>query len=382
MSRTFQSVDLLALSFLLLMVKSQQDPILPPQNVSLRWINDFLPEWSWAPPQHSKGNCKYEVQSNTKDKNRWRGADTVKTTWRHHAVMQGGYLQFTVKTVCGDKHSTEVGMEIDYTELVKNLECYIHSAKQTHCSWLPGSHAPDLKFYYRFWKDDFTVSPNDKTTVDLRECSLYAEGVRTACDLEASISQTIEILINGTHNNSFARNTFQKKLRNHVRPPALKWTVNKSKNKFLINWTPPDIQVEWTYIVNYTECVQTKNESFGHRETSTVLNLVPHCQYSFAIKATSTGGGTPWSDVKNFAAETDPNAWLYAAAIVPLMFAGLAVLGFVCFRKHKEHIFPKVPEPRDLVSDIFDNNNKSTVCNLYIPAEEEDNCKITLVEEP
>ncbi|KAA8582426.1 hypothetical protein FQN60_006483 [Etheostoma spectabile] len=306
MSRTFQSVDLLALSFLLLMVKSQQDPILPPQNVSLRWINDFLPEWSWAPPQHSKGNCKYEVQSNTKDKNRWRGADTVKTTWRHHAVMQGGYLQFTVKTVCGDKHSTEVGMEIDYTELVKNLECYIHSAKQTHCSWLPGSHAPDLKFYYRFWKDDFTVSPNDKTTVDLRECSLYAEGVRTACDLEASISQTIEILINGTHNNSFARNTFQKKLRNH-----------------------------------------------GHTETFV-----------------------------HAAAETDPNAWLYAAAIVPLMFAGLAVLGFVCFRKHKEHIFPKVPEPRDLVSDIFDNNNKSTVCNLYIPAEEEDNCKITLVEEP
>ncbi|XP_034712741.1 uncharacterized protein LOC117934828 [Etheostoma cragini] len=294
--------------------------------------------------------------------------------------MQGGYLQFKVNTICGDKQSTEVGMEINYTELVRDLECYIHSAKQTRCSWLPGSHAPDLKFYYRLLNEDFSASPDDKSPVILKECSLYAEGGKTACDLEASISQSIEILINGTHNNSFARNTFKKNP--NVRPPALKWTVNKSGNKFLINWTPPDIQVKWTYIVNYTECVETKTKSVGNGETSIVLDLVPHCPYSFAIKATCTRGGTPWSDVKNFAAETDPNAWRYAAAIVPLMFAGLAVLAFVCFRKHKEHIFPKVPEPRDLVSDIFDNNNKSTVCNLYIPAEEEDNCKVTLVEEP
>lgn len=87
-------------------------------------------------------------------------------------------------------------------------------------------------------------------------------------------------------------------------------------------------------------------------------------------------------------ADTDPNASIYAAIIIPLMFAGLAALTFVCCRKYvksaplylaptvvpsfasdiylslyrnKENIFPKVPQPRDLLSDVSDNNNKVTV---------------------
>lgn len=36
------------------------------------------------------------------------------------------------------------------SELVKDLQCYSRSAEQAHCVWLPGSPAPDLKFYYEY----------------------------------------------------------------------------------------------------------------------------------------------------------------------------------------------------------------------------------------
>ncbi|XP_078131726.1 interleukin-13 receptor subunit alpha-1-like isoform X1 [Sander vitreus] len=384
----FQSLDLLALSFLLLMVKSQQDTILPPQNVSLRWINDFRPALSWSPPQHSMKNCYYKVQSETTEEDSEKEHITPNTTWDAHIVMEGGYLWFSVETVCEGNSSTKVVKKTNYTDLVKDLQCYSHSAKQTHCFWLPDTHAPDLKFYYQLQNEDFTVTANGKSPFNLTECLeyRYTDGVRTGCNLEATISQSIAILLNGTHNNSLARNTFKKWPKKNMRPPALNWTFTETWDHFLnISWTPPDIPVQWTYKINYTECDEVKTKQVGNGETSTLLDLVLHCQYSIAIKAEyekrEYKGWTAWSDVKYFAAEPGPDAWLFAAIIVPLMFASLAALLCVCFRKNKEHIFPKVPEPRDLISDIFDNNNKSTVCNLYMPAEEEDNCKITLVEE-
>ncbi|XP_031144281.1 interleukin-13 receptor subunit alpha-1-like [Sander lucioperca] len=386
----FQSLNLLALSSLLLMGKSQQDTILPPQNVSLRWIDDFRPELSWARPQHSMENCNYIVRSETTKKNSEEEQTTSNTSWDAHIVMEGGYLLLSVKIVCEGKSSTESNTKVvkktNYTELVKDLQCYSRSAEQAHCVWLPGSPAPDLKFYYELPKEDFTVP--GKPSFNPTECLKYryTDGVRTGCDLEANIDQSILILLNGTYNNSLARNTFKKWPSNNMRPPPLNWTVTETVDQFLnVSWTPPDIPVQWTYIINYTECDERKTKEVEKGDTSIRLGLDPRCQYSIAIQAKykkgEMEGWTPWSHVKYIAAETGPDAWLFAAIIVPVMFAGLAVLLCVCFRKNKEHIFPKVPEPRDLISDIFDNNNKSTVCNLYMPAEEEDNCKITLVEE-
>lgn len=98
-------------------------------------------------------------------------------------------------------------------------------------------------------------------------------------------------------------------------------------------------------------------------------------------------------------ADAEPNAVVFAAIIIPLVFASLAILTFVCCRKYvhsspsfflkiiclfpigcgvlfilfysnfvelslfrnKDHIFPKVPQPRDFLSDIYDNNNKVTL---------------------
>lgn len=77
-------------------------------------------------------------------------------------------------------------------------------------------------------------------------------------------------------------------------------------------------------------------------------------------------------------ADTDPFPYMYATIFLPLMCAGLAAIIFICFMRfvkgfphlnlHLPHVWmccfcrnrniilPKVPEPRDLLSGIPDNN--------------------------
>ncbi|KAM8897398.1 uncharacterized protein AB9W97_008814 isoform 2-T2 [Spinachia spinachia] len=163
-----------------------------------------------------------------------------------------------------------------------------------------------------------------------------------------------------------ARNTFSKETFNDVRPSSIKWRVNKTGDKFAITWTKPDISLHWSFVIKYTECKETKEKTFQGVD-SAELDLVPHCPYCMAIQAQSSHGATPWTKEKCFDADTDPNAWKWAAIIIPLMLAGVAALMFVCYRRNKEYIFPKVPQPRDLLSDISDNNTNEHSCRPVRP---------------
>ncbi|XP_031707278.1 interleukin-13 receptor subunit alpha-1 [Anarrhichthys ocellatus] len=376
------SLELFVLSCLFLTVESQQGPILPPQNVSLKWISDFDPQLSWAPPPHSVENCTYEVHANTKCPDDSKSDEVSGQSWQLYFVMDGGFLEMAVETVCGKNVSElQVKVNVDYPVLVRDWECYIYSATQTYCSWHAASQAQDLRFFYWLTNENFLGPVVEKpSSRPILECPsyLYNGDVRIGCELEANVHHSIDILFNGTLNDTFARNTY-KIMSIKVQPPPLNWTVNKTTDHFVIEWTPPDIPLTWTYIIYYTECGQPKITP-DITENPYNLSLNPGCQYRMTIKASTTRGETLESDEKYFDRDTDPNAWLYAAILIPLMLAGLAALMFVCCRKNKEYIFPKVPEPRDLLSYISNNNNnESTVHKLYVPPEEEDNCKITLV---
>ncbi|XP_059211048.1 interleukin-13 receptor subunit alpha-1 isoform X2 [Centropristis striata] len=291
--------------------------------------------------------------------------------------MEGGQMNLTLYTVCNGKESEKVVRQVSQPELIKNLQCYVYADKKANCSWLPASPALDLKFYY------LLSSWDSSRSVD--ECFSYkdTDGIRTGCHLDVSFQDNIFIIFNGTLNNTPAWNTFSRRLNDDVRPPPLIWTVTKSDGKLNISWTPLNIHgLHWKYIINYHECDELKTKTTDGPVTSAVVDVVPHCPYRICVKAKSDGGETPCDKEKLFDADADPAAWVYAAIIIPLLFACLAVLIIVCCRKNKEVIFPKIPEPRNLLSDISDNNNKITVRNLYIPAEEEENCKITLVHEP
>ncbi|XP_076580649.1 interleukin-13 receptor subunit alpha-1 isoform X1 [Chaetodon auriga] len=380
MATVFRSLDVFILSCLLVTVESQTGQVLPPQNVSLRWISDFKPQLSWAPPQHSMENCSYIVTSRTNEEN----SDTYDEgppPWSQNVVMEGGSLHLSVNTICHGRPSEPVVINITDPVLVRDLQCSIHSSKLTRCSWEPASDTPDLRFFYKLVNEHLNGGPDSSTPLQACPSYSYSDGVRTGCDLQASITHDISIVFNGTRNNKLVRNTFKKELKG--KPLALNWKVTKTADKFLIKWSPPDIAdlSEWKFFINYTECNEMKVKT-AERVASTELVLVPRCQYRMKIKAEliTTKESGQWSDEEYF--DADPNVMVYVAVIIPLIFAGLAALTLVCCRMNKDTIFPKVPEPRDLLSSIADNNNKSTVRNLYIPVEEEDNCKITVVIEP
>ncbi|XP_060887067.1 granulocyte-macrophage colony-stimulating factor receptor subunit alpha-like [Labrus mixtus] len=361
--------------------------VLPPQNVTLTWPKDFWPRLSWAPPPHSMKNCQYEVITRKKDGGIDGKSYSNNTSWSARRVMEGGVLKLALGTVCNGTESVKVEIRSDYKDLVKDLQCFIKSSTLTNCTWLHATKTSDLRFFYMFANNDPNKSLDDKSQwTPLVECSAYRDvgGIRTGCDLQAKPTQTLFMLLNGTLDNEPVRNTFKKRLLNFVRPPALNWTVIKAENDFIINWIPPDVfPLNSEFYIQYTECGKLKPQRSANGVTSLKLPRLSHCQYGISIQAKTDENETPWTEEKYFSADTDPNAILYAVVIIPLMCAGLAVLAVVCCRKNKEALFPKIPEPRDLISEIFsNNNNKSVIHKLYIPAEEEENCKITLVMDP
>ncbi|AWP00808.1 putative collagen alpha-1(XII) chain-like [Scophthalmus maximus] len=378
-----RNVALLVFGRLLLAVDSRAGQVLPPQNMSLLWMNDFEPEVTWAPPQHSVANCTYQVfKKTTKRDNDY---DLPSPPWKSVVVMEGGFLQVSVKTVCGGKRSEPTVLNVTYPEMVKNVQCYILSSKHAHCSWESANPTAVVHFFYRLVEENLSTSVHDDSpSPRLRECPMsnYKERAGTGCVLQVTLKQGILIVFNGTVNKVPFRNTFRRMPLDHVKPPPLNWTVIKTGKRFLISWIPPDIKPLFgKYIINYTECDKIKIKTIANvEETSAELALLPHCQYRIAMKAQYETFSTPWGDEEHFDADKDSNSWVYV--IIPLMVAALATLTFVCCRKNKNHIFPKLPQPRDLLSDISENNNKSAVCNLYIPTEDDVGCKIMLVTEP
>ncbi|KAI9538203.1 hypothetical protein NQZ68_017936 [Dissostichus eleginoides] len=363
----FQSRDFFVLSCLFLTVLSQDGL---PQNVSLQWINDFEQKVTWEPPQHPVKNCRYELTAEPKYQRGREHYTSVTSPFRLKMVMSGGFLNVSVNSNC-TRYKPVPGSSVTYPDLVKDLQCFITTATESHCIWKQTAYTPsNLGFFYHL---------NNNI---IKECPSYVGrgSVRTGCDLEANVKDSIVLSFNGTLNKQTVRNTFKKALKENVRPPALQWNVTKSGGKFKICWTPPSIQFLWKYSIRYKECNETKPLDV-FTETAE-FPFVRNCPYRITIQAFGEGAKTPLSDEKYFAAESDLNAWVYLAIILPLMVAVLAVLTIVYCRKNKEILFPKVPQPRDLISDISNNNNKSMDDKLYIPAEKEDNFNITLVTDP
>ncbi|XP_011486073.1 uncharacterized protein LOC101175200 [Oryzias latipes] len=361
----------IASSFLLGVWVSASAQVLPPRNLSVRWINAFQPEFSWEPPPHPVTNCTYILFYRGKPD--YSGENILNINEQKMIadpfVMDGGFLRWSVKTSCDGRESEEAVMEVTQPELVQDLQCYGYTAAIMKCSWSPAADAPDVAF---FWTNAPGSSP-------LQECSSYSEvqDQKRGCDVQISENKEFFILINGTLNSTAVRNSFGWHSYTLVRPPPLNWTVTKSGKNFQIHWIPPSVLslTQWKFLINLTECGEKKDIRV-QAQTSYVLGVKRQCAYCMTIRAESRKGNSLTSQEACFEADAENNWLLYAAITIPVLVAFVATLTFVCCTKNKDKIFLKVPEPRDLITD---NNNKSTFSNLYIPAEEERCCQINLL---
>ncbi|KAM4714442.1 interleukin-13 receptor subunit alpha-1 isoform 2-T2 [Anableps anableps] len=294
----FQCLEFFVLTCLFLAAKTTTGQILPPQNLSLHWKDEFNPELTWEPPLHSMANCVYEgeIRSN-KQKYQTASFSTSNRSFSELMYMEGGFCHYSLRTVCGNNQSEPAVLEISYPELVKMLDCYVYAAKQTHCSWSSVWNDTDLRFFYQL-RTNFVDGPPAK----LQECSSYnyTDDVKSGCNLPASSQMSIGMFFNATLNNTVVWNSFSQN-RLKVKPPAPTWTVKESKDQFSINWIPPDIlrQDSWAYQITYTEC-NKQNTVYVEEQTSFVLQRVFNCSYCIWIEANSESGNSPPSDKQCF----------------------------------------------------------------------------------
>ncbi|XP_015253359.1 PREDICTED: interleukin-13 receptor subunit alpha-1-like [Cyprinodon variegatus] len=372
----FQCLDLIALTCLVLAAETASGQIPPPQNLSVFWENDFTPEFSWIPPPDSLPNCTYYVKMNGKfeflDK-----IDISATTYKpkNKVFMKKGHMyEFSLTIKCGKNNKSEPAiLELNYPELLTSRDCYRHTSNDVRCSWTPAPAATGLRFFYgmEFHYED--------RIEEMQECTsyIYNGSVKSGCDLKASSNAVIEIVFNATLNNTLVRNTF---LEDHfkLKPPPPEVNVTKTESEFKISWNDPGELGLNTFKLN-SYCNDVKEEFIIEERRWETVKRDRNCRYCFSVQAQDIDN-SPESEQKCFDADSNVDPSLLACGLAVVLIVILAVLFFLWFQRKKETIFPKVPAPRDYLSDIS-NNSQSSFRKLFIEAEEEENCKVTLVKD-
>ncbi|XP_071020419.1 interleukin-13 receptor subunit alpha-1-like isoform X2 [Oncorhynchus clarkii lewisi] len=337
-------------------VATQPETELPsPRNVTFSWTNEFCWELSWSLLENvDSQRCKYHINmSRIGKKNIIR---RKKETRLEECFPLMGGVRFFIQTQC---NKTQMSQTVVHTipaptELVTNFKCFLYTSKAMNCSWLLANQVPeDLQLYYGL-----------KNMSKVSECNeyLYNGNQRTGCHLRGDSHTRIFFQVNGTLNGSSVRNTFEVNPQDHVvQPIPLDLKITEEGSNLNISWISPDIRHPhcWKYVINYTRCKIPESMSLEDK-TWIMVNYDPHCK----------DGNRDWH--------------LHVAAVfISVMAVIVSILVCFCIRKHKDKILPKVPKPTNLISDMFNNNNEMSINeNLYIPAQEEVDCKITLVQSP
>ncbi|KAJ0055912.1 hypothetical protein NL108_015608 [Boleophthalmus pectinirostris] len=349
---------------------SASPKVLPPENVRLVWLDDFYPELWWTNPKQPVDNCKYHIRSTI-----WKEGDFALATatrssppWPERREINGGFLNISIQTVCGNVTSERVFTGLNDQSL--GLSCAIKSSAITRCSWKPLREAPtaNISFFYDLLDSD----EEGDAPFKFRECPRYAD--RTTCHLRMNLTQQLSVLLKATVGGRIVRNVYQlTTVPLNLYP--LNWTIKATGELFHISWPPPEF-ADWTYEIKYTECSETlSKESSG---LSAELYRRPECSYSITMRGVSgSNGDTEWTPEERFDAVPVFNPMLFAVVVIPLLMAALVVLCLLWCMKHKDIIYPKVPQPNpELFKDILNNN-----IDFFIPKIEEE-CDVSLVVRP
>nr|XP_046175332.1 interleukin-13 receptor subunit alpha-2-like [Oncorhynchus gorbuscha] len=270
---------------------------------------------------------------------------------------------------------------------LKNFQCSLYSSKAMNCSWLPANQtADDLQLYYWY------PGESHKTA-----CSDYKPraGEKIGCRLRGDfLEHDVYFHFNGTLNGLSVQKTFRVRPVHYVKPPAPRVKITEEGKDLLLSWDPPDLAAHhcWVYVLNYSMCRESLSKEIQYKYDNVAVK-VPYdlrCQYRVQVKAVykkSCGaGGSDWSDVELYGVEDLHFDWLMTvfAILIPAAVGLFIILCLCCFMKHREKLFPKIPQPSLILKDMLNSNKeqKSFIGNLYVPVVEEMECKISLEKDP
>ncbi|KAB5579458.1 hypothetical protein PHYPO_G00195280 [Pangasianodon hypophthalmus] len=385
------SVVLMCLSFTLVGVDSLSGSLPPPENLSLSWDpRNLSVHIHWREPAGLDTKCKvnytlaiyYEKcppRQNTPNIHRTSDLSFNHPFSKEDEICVG---LTTNPMVCENKPaSKEVYKGLSPPlALVKNFSCVYYAEKKMNCTWTIVKNTPDLQLFYR------EVNKNKDS---LKHCLSYLTygTMKTGCHLHdenLTTSAKVYFVINGTGDNHLINNRFMIEIRVAVKPPKPKVSITQEGERLHFQASTPNFVAPQClkYKYMYSKCNE-KSEVVETEKNSTLVEYDTACKYAVrgqVIYSSYCGGDvdieSDMSEPVYYGEDGDPNlAFKVVMIITPLIVCCCLIAAIVLFRRNKDIILPKIPEPslffKDMLNSTSDGLSKSLGGGkLYVPVKE------------
>ncbi|XP_042615569.1 interleukin-13 receptor subunit alpha-1-like [Cyprinus carpio] len=368
----------------------------PPRNLTFKWETPFTLRLTWKKPKDLEPDCSVNYTVNAipsqdcseKAKNMSATRRVQNTTCKLNiSNVNGLCISVTVNAEnCGNKKQSpplEISIPPPPVRLVKNMS-FEYSHDRLKCTWDSDVDVPDLGFYYWLPQKEMVKKCNE---MKIGECVIHDTFLKDMTEMF--------YLFNGTYKGQPVNNTFRHNSSTYfvkLKKPQLKIQIIGQSLHFHTNFTDSEFGAhcyEKNYI--YSKCDEIKQVKVLDSEYK--VDYDSSCKYRARVQiifSSDCGGGkSDLSDEVEYGENRDSNLpALLAGIIIPLMLSCFLIVSLVLLRRHKDIIFPKIPEPTLIFKDMFINNIRTAEDlrstadgRLYIPIEEIVENKIRLEPE-
>ncbi|XP_067255786.1 interleukin-13 receptor subunit alpha-1 [Chanodichthys erythropterus] len=365
----------------------------PPKNLTFIWETPFRLSLTWEKPEDLDHSCRVNytvLVYNSQNCSEKKESKRVQTQGCKFEISNENGLCISVITNpenCEQRvnsQATNISIAPPSVRLVKNRSNeYSHSKMK--CTWVPVVDVQDLSLYYWLPRDESIKECKPDETMKTRGCIIHDEFLKEAMN--------IFYLFKGTYNGTSIINTFKdERPVDYVKLNKPQLTIHRDGQKlfFQANGSDLDEFTKECYMYNYTISKCNKNETTQLKKSQHDVQYDPACKYRARVQlifSSNCGNGrSDPSDEVEYGADNDPKLpALLAVIIIPLIVSFCLLVSLVLLRRHKDIIFPKIPEPSLLFKDMLINNIRTpeelqspAAGRLYIPLEEVVESKISL----
>ncbi|KAK2860590.1 hypothetical protein Q7C36_004756 [Tachysurus vachellii] len=259
--------------------------------------------------------------------------------------------------------------------LVENFKCVYYATKKMNCTWTVVKNTPDLQLFYR-------IGEQNKT---LKSCMSYLSSghIKTGChlhDKDLTSNANVFFVISTTGENHL-NNKFKIDINVSVKPPTPNVHITKEGEHLCFQAVIPNDFLApqcLNYKFVYTRCNEkseeiTKNSSL-HVEYDTACMYKVRVQVIYSSMFCGEGHDieSDTSEPGYYGEDGDPNlAFKLAMIVTPLIVCCCLVAALLMFRRIKDIILPKIPEPslffKDMLNSTSDGFSKGLDEKLYVP---------------
>ncbi|XP_059819783.1 interleukin-13 receptor subunit alpha-2-like [Hypanus sabinus] len=273
--------------------------------------------------------------------------------------------------------------------LAAYFSCVLYNHSRMNCTWRPGSKLPigsQYRMYYKYFGNT-------------KECAHYFTDLqgRQGCHIDElpipndDPDEHVLICVNGS-NNSPSISPYYVKLDTQLfekyNPPC---NVKIFPNLTVVWDKPPGYSIAdhcFEYQLQLTELAGNNIESFYVQAvTKYILNINLSKRYSVKVRTKmklckETKYWSEWSDEVFIEPKKLFNGWVVTTVLIMIAAMMILLLSLI-FRRYKDFIFRRVPDPQKNFKELFEeyNGDFQKWIGCQIPASKYEECATVVIEE-